>query len=190
MKKLFITLMAMLCVCTMGVAAIDGDSSESTSDSTDVLYEVSEGYTWNIHAAIDFDKDAGIESTAAQLTVADQAVAVTRNIIGDGKKLQIVVDAYSCNQLGEKKTDHVFQVANGNSELAYSVTGKEGDFKAGAISVNDVILEVNSGVNVGTERMTFVLDTAKLAGSASNLASEVAGKYFGKISYTASIVNQ
>ena len=197
MKKFLAIMLAVLCICTMGIAATDiqggGTNDDPTYDSTDVLYEVSEGYIWNIHAAIDFGDDAGVASTAAQLTVEDQTVAVTRNIIGDGKKLQITIDAYSCSDdQGTKKTDHVFQVANGNSQLAYTVTGDTAGALVcnGGAAGNGVVLEVNAGTNQGSEDLTFVLATNRLVGGSSDLLSEVAGSYYGKVAYTAAIVNQ
>ena len=194
MKKFLAIMLTVLCICTLGVAAIDGQGDSTTSDNTDVLYEVTEGYTWNIHAAINFGKDAAIDGSnsgsdkTGHLVIEDQAVAVTKNIIRDGKKLKISIGAYSCDSEGVKKTDNVFQVANGNSQLAYSVVGKTGDFKEGAIAIGNTILEVAAGVNTGAEHMTFTLDTSKLAGAAQNLASEVAGNYYGKVVYTAQIV--
>ena len=181
-------LMATLCVLTMGVAAIDGTSAQFTDDNTDVLYEVTEGYTWNIHAAIDFGRDAGIDGNGenAHLSRPDNSVAVTKNIIADGKKLQITINAssYKDREKTTLKEANVFKIANGESQLAYTVTGAT----KGLLAINGVVLEVAAGTNTGSEALTFALDTSKLAGAQSNLAAEVAGQYTGVVTYTANIV--
>ena len=189
MKKFLAILMAVMCVCTMGVAAESGaiNSTESSDDSASVLYQVNSGYTWSIHSDIDFGDDAGIDGLGANadLEIDAQTVAVTRNIIPDGKKLRITIDAYSCDALGTKKTDNVFQVANGNSQLAYTVNNGTAD-----LAIGGTVLDVAAGTNTGSQALTFTLDTSKLAGAASNLAAEVAGDYHGKVVYTATVVAQ
>jgi hypothetical protein len=189
MKKLLIALMTVLCLCTLGVAANDENTG---TDSTDVLYGVTEGYTWSIHAAVDFGNDANLDGSGANghLLIEDQTVSVTKNVIQPGKKLQITIGAYSCDSEGTAVTNNVFQIANGSTaQLAYTVTGQDGEFKEGAIAIGDSILEVLAGVNAGSETMDFELDNTQFAGSNQALLAEVAGQYYGKVSYTAAVVN-
>ena len=75
--------------------AIEGPADEgvSTTGTTQVKYAVTEGYEWSIPTMIDFDKDKGVKKTSLVEATADagnaQKVMVTRNVIGDGKALQI-----------------------------------------------------------------------------------------------------
>ena len=72
---------------------ITGTSAKNTEGTTTVKYTVTEGYTWSVPASIDFGKDAGINKTVEKSVVGTTTeaskVAVTKNNIPDGKKLQI-----------------------------------------------------------------------------------------------------
>ncbi|MBR0419249.1 MAG: hypothetical protein IJI66_08775 [Erysipelotrichaceae bacterium] len=177
MKKFLAIMLAMLCICTMGVAAtgdVDGTSAADTSDTADVLYAVNEGYTWSIHADIDFGEDAGVNSYVERLVDEnndDAIISVSRNIIAHGKKLQISIA--SANGFKVKTA--------ANDELSYEV--RKNNASGAALAANDSVLEVAAGTNTGSQALYFKLTT-------SAAAAEVAGNYSDTLTYTAAIVDQ
>ena len=58
-------------------------ASESDSKGTDVLYQVSSSYAWQIHGQIDFGQDKGAagETVQAQINSENVGVKVTQNRI-------------------------------------------------------------------------------------------------------------
>lgn len=152
---------------SMPVFAAEG-TTNPTTETTDVKYLVEDGYQWTIHSAIDFDKNKGVNSHS---DVTDQKVTVTKNVIQEGKKLNIKVAGSGA--------DKAFTITNGKSEvLPYHI--KNG---ASEISVNGDVLNVNAGTNTGEVSLDYTLDT-------TTKAAEVAGQYSGTVTYTASIVDQ
>ncbi len=166
MKKLLSILMVALCVLTLGVAAEDPDTK-----GANVQYRVNESYTWAVHADIDFGANAGVNQTVnrnAAIEGGDAVgVAVTENVISDGKKLQIKV-----------ASQNNWRVVNGSTSLAYTATPAGGS----ALANNDTVLEVPAGTNTGSKAIAFSLNT----GSAT---AEVAGNYLDVLTYTAAIVD-
>jgi len=174
MKKFLAILMAVFCVCSLGVAAIDGDSSASTSGTADVIYGVTEGYTWTMHARIDFGTDAGINQTIGKtVDIEDSAakITITKNVIEGGKKLQISIASANGYKL----------VSDNDDELAYTVN-KGAEFDSAAIlGQNASVLELPSGQAVPVEQaLYFQLITPD--------GQEVAGNYSDTLTYTAAIV--
>ena len=156
--------MAAAMVIPMGTAS--AFAANEPSNSTDVKYEVTQGYEWRIHSEIDFGKDAGVKTTVEKGE--NNTVSVTKNIIPDGQKLNITVTG----------TDGgAFTIKNGNTTLNYDVNnGGEQN-----LSVGDSVLAVPAGTNSGSVNMKFTLHT-------TTETSEVAGKYVGKVVYNAAIV--
>ncbi len=150
---------------TVAALAADADTK-----STDVTYKVTEGYTWSIHTAIDFGEDKGVNETSVVDKTGTDVVQVTKNVIGDGKKLNITVAGSG--------SDGAFTIANGNTVLAYDVAAGDA-----AVQTGGTVLDVAAGTNSASKEMHFTLHT-------STGTSEVAGSYTGKITYTAAIVNQ
>lgn len=167
-------------MATTSVFAIDGTSAANTTGETTVKYEVTEGYTWSVPATIDFGKDLGAENKTKEVsanadtgdsTEAPQKVKVTKNVIGEGKALDISI---SNNQ--------VFTITRKDSKttLNYTVT-KAG--ASGALAAGGNILTVDAGNNSDSVALTFKLTTT--SGTA-----EIAGTYEGTLSYMASIKDQ
>ena len=173
MKKFLALMLAMFCICTLGVAAIDGDSSADTSDTADVLYAVNEGYTWSIHADIDFGEDAGINNFVERLVDEnedDAIIAVSKNIIAHGKKLSISI-----------ASANGFKVKTAlNDELNYEV--RKNNASGAALAANDPVLEVAAGTNTGSQPLYFKLTT-------TSATAEVAGNYSDTLTYTAAIID-
>ncbi|MBR3250947.1 MAG: hypothetical protein IKF80_04500 [Erysipelotrichaceae bacterium] len=173
MKKFLAIMIAVLCLCTMGVAA-DPDTKTTT-----VEYEVDSGYTWAIHDGIDFGSNLGVghndatSSQTAQIDSADNGVAVLSNVIDDGKKLQITV-------IGANMSSNQYRVVNGSTYLNYAIS-KNADMSSPLVA-NAVVLEVAAGTNTGNQALYFRLNT----GSAT---AEVAGSYLDTLTYTATIVD-
>ena len=176
---------AMLVPMAMPASAIEG-ASESTIGQAKVTYKVTEGYTWSIHADIDFGKDAGVKKTVdKEVDMNDKAskVTVTKNTIGDQKKLVIKVAGEDVDE---------FVVKNGSTKLNYKIikTGeKKGEnttaLTSGGenIGVNGTVLELDAGTNTGEASLKFTLFT-------TDSAAETAGEYNDELTYTASIENQ
>ena len=120
MKKFLTIMLAMLCICTMGIAA-DPDTKTTT-----VEYAVDSAYTWAIHDGIDFGSNLGVghndatSSQTAQIDSADNGVTVSQNIIDDGKKLQITV-------IGANMSSDQYRVVNGSTYLNYAISKNRHD---------------------------------------------------------------
>ena len=178
-KKLLAATVTAVMLTTMGagsVFAVTG-TTENTSASTDVKYNVTQGYEWVIHSEINFNKDAGAESKTVKKT--GNTVSVTRNVIPEGKKLQITIKGNNGGNGTEVSDNGTFAILNGtNTRLNYAVTADTDTFSSG-----DTILDVKAGTMSDSKNLTFTLTT-----TSSN--AEVAGEYTGKVIYTASIVDQ
>lgn len=139
-------------------------TTQSTTEETTVKYAVTQGYEWTIHSEIDFGTDAGVSKT---VTRESNTVSVKKNIIPDGKTLNITVKGSGTN--GE------FQIKNGSTVLNYVI--KDGDNE---IATGKEVMNVAAGTNTDSKNLTFVLSTG--TGTA-----EVAGNYTGTVTYTAAI---
>lgn len=141
------------------------ETGPSTKD-VNLKYQVDESYEWSIHPAIDFGKNAGVNTTVSKT---GNVVKVTKNVLHEGAKLKIVVKGSG--------TDGAFSINNGKKEvLNYAINDG-----ANALAVGGEVLVVPAGTNEGNKSLEFKLSTAKRA-------SEIAGAYTGTVTYTASIV--
>lgn len=154
-------------------AEVTGTSAQDTNATANVKYVVEEGYTWNIHSDIDFGKNAGINQNVKK---EQNAVRVSKNVIPDGKKLQITVKG----SYGTNNAQNGFKIMNGGTTLDYSIVKTGG---TEALTAGGVVMEVDAGTNEKTQNLDFTLNTAKSG-------AEVAGDYEGIVTYTASIVNK
>ena len=151
-------------------AATTTGTTEDTTATTNVKYSVTQGYEWSIHSDIDFGNDAGVQTTVEKTTDKDgktNTVSVGKNIIPDGKKLNITVKGSG--------TNGAFEIANGKTKLNYTI--KNG---ADNIATGETVLDVAAGTNTGSKDLTFTLTT-------TDKTAEVAGDYAGTVTYTASI---
>jgi hypothetical protein len=165
MKKLLVAMVAMLCLCVVGVAADD------TKDA-DVLYGVTESYDWSIHADINFGTDIA-DDTVVGIGVDeeddDAIVSISNNRISHGKKLSISIA--STNGFAMKTAD--------NDSIAYTVN-KGVSYDASAVLANNgVVLEVAAGIPSGEQALFFQMRTA---------ATQIAGNYSDTLTYTANII--
>lgn len=156
--------------------AIEGPADEgvSTTGTTQVKYAVTEGYEWSIPTMIDFDKDKGVKKTSLVEATADagnaQKVMVTRNVIGDGKALQIT--AAGSGENGN------FSIKNGSTILNYKIE-KPGN-PATEVTPGGEVMNVPAGVSEGDQPLFFTLST-------STGTAEIAGKYTGTVTFTADV---
>lgn len=163
---------SMVVPMAMPVMAVDG-TIDPTTATTNVTYEVTQGYEWNIHTDINFGTDTAQQQGGT--------VSVTKNVIPDGKKLEITVRGNGGGNQTEDLQDKSFKVANGSTKLNYTVTkGEE------SIAIEGKVLDVPAGKATDSTTLTFNLTT----NSGEENESQVAGHYSGKLIYTASIVNQ
>lgn len=147
-----------------GVTAFAADDEKGT----DVKYEVEQSYEWSIHPEINFGKNAGAKKTVAK---EGNVVSVTKNVLAEGNKLQIVVKGSG--------TNGAFSITNGKTEVL-SYTINDG---AANLDVDGTVLEVAAGTNTGEKALKFTLATAQRD-------AELAGSYSGIVTYTASVVAQ
>lgn len=156
--------------------AIEGPADEgvTTTGTTQVKYAVTEGYEWSIPTMIDFDKDKGVKKTSVVEATADsgnaQKVMVTRNVIADGKALQITATGS-----GENGN---FSIKNGSTVLNYKIE-KPGN-PASEITPGGEVMSVPAGINEGDQPLFFTLST-------STGTAEIAGKYTGTVTFTADV---
>lgn len=206
-------------VCAMPVFAAGGTGGATTPEmgsqtggadgaatETQVLYTVTERFTWTIPATIDFGENAGVNNTStveANLDgdqKGDQAkqvsggtvwkgtapkVCVKENVIGTGATLKINLKA---------KDSTAFKVKNEkNTALDYTVktvAAKVDDTDVSTysgVTVNAAtgtdILALEAGQNKGEVTLEFVLKTE------DTKKAETAGNYKDTITFTASITN-
>lgn len=189
-------------VCATPVFAVEIGSTEGdttgTGTTTNVLYEVTEAYTWSVPATIDFGKDAGVKNTSTVLANSNDKgktaekdgenkewkgtapkVMVTKNTIASGKSLKIT--------LKPENPATGFTVVNGDDSLSYTVkttAEKKDDNKIDPYTpiivdaTTNQILELKAGVNTGEVELEFKLTT-------TTATAEVAGEYKGQIVFTA-----
>lgn len=156
--------------------AIEGPADEgvSTTGTTQVKYAVTEGYEWSIPTMIDFDKDKGVNSTSVVEANADagstQKIKVTKNVIGDGKALQITAVGSGNNG--------AFSVKNGLTTLDYKIEKPGAGLSA--VVVGGEVLSVPAGTNEADQTLKFTLST-------STGTAEIAGKYTGTVTFTADV---
>ena len=163
-------LAAAMIVPSVGVTAFAADvtdTSKADTAQTDVKYSVTAGYTWTIHSAIDFGSNAGVGETK---TVENQSVSVSKNVIPNGKKLNIKVKGSGDNGAFQIKSTE-------GATLTYTIKDSNGE-----ISANADVLNVAAGTNIGSTSLTFTLTTP-------SVSAETAGSYTGTVIYTASVVD-
>ena len=141
-------------------------ASEPDNKGTDVLYQVTSNYAWQIHGQIDFGQDKGAagETVQAQINSENVGVKVTQNRIAEGQSLRITIN-----------TANGFKVKSGTIERSYQVLKG-----ASPLAANDTVLELAAGVNTGDQPLSFVL---------AGQEAEVAGNYSDRVTYTATIVD-
>ena len=194
-------------VCAMPVFAADAttppnmgkqDGSNEpakTSLTTDVLYEVTEGYTWSVPATINFGKDAGPKSqkrtvdanmesgdgTAAGATDGTAPkVMVTKNVIGTGKNLKINLKATGGFKVkNESNTELSYEVKTTAEKINGTPTTSYTEKNVDATNGTD-ILTLAAGKNTGEVDLKFTLTTTADT-------AETAGKYTGTVTFTSSI---
>lgn len=175
-----------------------------TTGDTQIRYKVTESYMWSVPATIDFGVNAGENNTSTVNATLDKdkpgtkadndgtgkwkgtapKVTVTKNVIGDGKKLQIVFDPTYLDQ-----TNGEFYVATsgGAVKLYYTVTKPApGGTGEKLTKTNTVVLSVPSGTNTAEQELVFKLETA--ANNAARNAAEKAGSYEGHVVFSSKIV--
>lgn len=175
------------------------DTTKNTSTgTTEVIYKVTETYTWSIPKTIDFGADQGINKTVVVNTTGTgtektnvvyveantgSKVSVDKNVIPEGKKLQIKIK-------GENYDDTAgYRVKNGNNNyLGYTIT-KDSDNTNAALGNDVVLFAVDAGTNSHNENLTFKLTTNNSQDSNANI-SEVAGSYKDTLTFTATVENQ
>lgn len=174
------------------------------SHTTNVLYKVTEGYTWSVPITIDFGEDAGVNNTSmveAKLGKDEDGVqakkstdntwkgtapkvTVTKNVIGYGKKLQIVFDP---TYLDPNNGEFYVATPDGAVKLYYTVTKPApGGTGEKLTKTNTEVLSVPSGTNTAEQALVFTLKTAP--NNAKLNAAEKAGSYVGHVVFSSKIV--
>ena len=183
------------------------DSTKDTSTgTTEVIYKVTETYTWSIPKTIDFGADAGVNKSVVGLSEdkitqnsetnatiyrdknEDSVVKVTKNVIPAGMALTIKVDGGEhCDSV--RGVRYLILENNESTKLRYQILKRDSNFPTSAdeFGVNSVVLTVNSGTNSGSQPLVFKLYTR----DKSNVDdSEFAGKYKDTLTFTATVENQ
>lgn len=155
---------------TAKVTTTGEDKTTDSELSANVTYTVNEAYTWTIHNDINFGADKGPGKSDVTAT---GTVAVSQNVISEGKKLNITITGNGGNV-------YPFSIktatASNPEVLAYTVTSGNSAFASG-----NTILDVPAGTNTGSIELTFTLSTRTNA--------EIAGSYKGTVTYNASIID-
>lgn len=165
-KVLAATMAVSMMVPMMGMNVF---AAEPDTKQTQVKYEVTQGYEWTIHSEIDFGKDKGVNQTVT--SSGKNTVSVNKNIIPDGKTLNITVKGSGKN--GE------YEIKSGTTVLTYTIKEGTGE-NVKDVTVGGNVIALAAGHNDASKDLTFTLTTG--SGSA-----EVAGSYTGTVTYTAAI---
>ena len=177
-----------------------------TTGDTQIRYKVTEGYTWTVPITIDFGEDAGVGNTSTVEAKLDNnkngeqakksadntwkgtapKVTVTKNVIGDGKKLQIIFDP---TYLDQDNGEFYVATSGGAVKLYYTVTkpaAAPGGPGEKLTKDKNEVLSVDSGTNTAEQALVFTLNTA--ANNAAGNAAEKAGSYEGHVVFQSKIV--
>ena len=123
--------------------------ADDSVKTTDVKYRADSHYTWNIHDAVDFGKDGGINQ---QIVKQSNKVSVSENVIAEGQSLSISIKGNGDN--------NAFTISNGKTEaLDYTVKKENTNIQTGT-----EILNIPAGTNTGSTNLTFTLNTRKTGG--------------------------
>lgn len=201
-------------VCAMPVFAtgthgtvVEGSANQLTTNSTtEVKYEVTEGYKWAIPATIDFGSNAGVNKTrtvdanqvkdTGSYKVADTNdrgesgnVYVSDCRLKPGTKLTISISKtttmYNDTDGFYVKTTNNGALTNNTAKVPYAIyKGTEADpatpILANKLNNSSVILTINAGKDADKQDLTFILSTG---------AAEIAGEYEGKVAFEAKVTN-
>ena len=179
--------------------------------NTQVLYKVTESYTWTVPVTIDFGENAGVNNTStveAKLdgnqkgTKAEKdgtewkgtapKVCVTKNIIGVNKNLQITIDTTTGGSYDD--TDGFFVEAPETTKPGVTPTKYEklyftitkpatatGGTEVKLSKTENKVLRVPSGTNTDEQELVFKLKT-------TSKSAEMAGTYEGHVVFYSEIV--
>lgn len=202
-------------VCAMPVFAtgthgdeVSGTATQpNTSRTTDVKYNVTEGYTWAIPATINFGKDAGPSSSRTVDAKLEKGgtgykeaetgnhgesgnVYVASCKLKPGTKLTISISStttmYDATDGFYVETTNDTATINKTARVKYAIyKGTVTDPEAATAdkrdtSTNSQILELSAGTDSGKQELTFILSTG---------TAEIAGAYTGKVAFEAKVDN-
>ena len=195
-------------VCAMPVFATgtthvtENTKESATNTTTDVKYEVTEGYKWAIPATIDFGKDAGVNKTRtvdaklekdgtgykeADTGVPGESgnVYVADCHLKPGTKLTISISntttMYDANDGFYVETKNNTAALNNTAKVNYAIykgTVTDPATATGKLDNSSVILTINAGKDADKQDLTFILSTGD---------AEKAGKYEGKVAFEAKV---
>lgn len=190
-------------VFAAGTIHVTENSKDSaTNTTTEVKYEVTQGYKWAIPATIDFGKDAGLNAKrtvdANQVKDTGSYKAADTNVRGEsgnvyvadcklkpGEKLTISI---STTTTMYDTTDGFYVETTNNTtsktaKVPYAIyKGTETDpatpTSANKLNNTSTILTVDAGTDAGKQDLTFILSTGE---------AEIAGQYTGKVVFAAAV---
>lgn len=180
------------------------------SYNTQVLYKVTESYTWTVPATIDFGENAGVNQKPKVTTNVEQneiltetgtaagtnnswagnapKIMVTKNVIAPGKNLQIYVDTDYTDKNGKFYVETPKMTAAGASEtefekLYYTITKPDTAGGNGKVltGTEKEVLKVPSGTNTDEQVLVFTLET-------TSKTAEMAGTYVGHVAFHSQLV--
>lgn len=201
-------------VCATPVFAAEMGSQEVNGSNptgagvghTQVLYKVTESYTWSVPITIDFGENAGVDNTSTveaklggSTAKGEQAkndgnnkwkgtapkVMVTKNVIGVGKNLKIAVDTGDHSATSFENDKFYVETSDTHEKLYFTIAKPAAPGGTGEklTKTENVVLSVPSGTNTADQELVFELETAK----GTNVA-EKAGSYEGLVAFYSSIV--
>lgn len=177
-------------------------ASNTSKGTTEVVYKVTETYTWSIPKTIDFGADAGVNKSVIVLSEDktaqnsnesdkiyrtkndDSVVKVTKNVIPENMTLTIKVSGENYDKTG---STYRVKAENSSTYLNYTIKKSE-ETSAQALTNNGTVLEVTSGIDEGSQALVFTLTTNSTT-DGSKIA-EVAGSYKDTLTFTATVENQ
>ncbi len=159
--------MAMAVVMMSGASGMGVLAKQTQTDSSlssQVLYNVKQGFEWSIHDDITLKDNQKVEGT----------VKVSNNTIPVGEYIKISVSGSG--------TDGVFSVVNTNGnnkkELTYKIYDGNGE-NAKEIQPGGDVLRVDAG-ETGSQDLYFLIDTH---------TKDTSGDYTGTVTYTVQAYN-
>ena len=184
----------------------DGTGYAIGTAHTQVLYKVTEGYTWTVPVTIDFGADAGVNNTSTvnatlgkdgtgKTAVKDNAdnkwkgsapkVMVTKNVIGADKTLKIAVSTDAREGVTIDGTGFYVETSDKKEKLYFKIQ-KNDTAMTELTKDNNEVLSVPSGTDTDEQELVFTLQTA--SNNTEGNAAEKAGKYEGYVIFSSSLV--
>ena len=187
-KNLAAAVLAAAMVASLTTPVFAADNEDGTK-STLLTYNVAQEYLWSIPSDVTFSEEQNASGATGTIEgtyekADENAVVVTKNVIGIGKTLKITVEGDGENNAFTIKT------SGANAKvLNYAITLKKADdeLQYGELGTDKVVLSIPAGTNSGEQILKFTLTTKATDNNNTTNPAVIAGNYTGNAVFTATV---